>query len=67
LLRDALDHSLAAGPIAAVDDDTPALRGQALRDIAPDAIGRAGYENGLSLRGYETVLRRVSWPISARG
>src|SRR6202161_4120946 len=57
LLCDALNHSLAARSIAAVDDDAPALRGQALGDIAADAIGRAGYENGLALRGHETVLR----------
>ena len=57
LLRDALNHGLAAGPIAAVDDDAPALRGQALSDIAADAIGRAGYESGPALRGHETVLR----------
>ena len=48
LLRDSLNHSLAAGPIATVDDDAPALRGQALGDIAPDAVGRAGDENGLA-------------------
>src|SRR6202453_5229147 len=73
LLRDALNHRLAAGPIAAVDDDAPALRGQALSDIAADAIGRAGNESRLTLRGhghwyaieYEQQGRRasrLSWP-----
>ena len=50
LVRDPLNHSFAAGPIAAVDDDAPALAGQALSDIPPDAIGRAGDENCLALR-----------------
>src|SRR6202789_4527659 len=74
LLRDALNHDLAAGPIAAVDDDAPAPRGQALSDIAADAIGRAGYENGLALRGqalcssieYEANGRRASKLLSLR-
>jgi hypothetical protein len=42
-----LNHSLAADPIAAMHDDAPALRGQALGDIAADAIGRAGDESAV--------------------
>ena len=48
--RDSPGHGLAARPVAAVDDDAPALRGHALGDQAPDAVGRTGDENRLGLR-----------------
>jgi hypothetical protein len=53
LLGDSRNHSFAAGPIAAVDDGAPALCSEALSDVAPDAIGRAGDENGLAVRGHD--------------
>ena len=48
-LRDPLDESLAPRAVAPVQDDARAIRREPLGDIAADAVGRAGDEDGLAL------------------
>jgi hypothetical protein len=57
VLRDLLDHGFAAGPIAAVNDDAPACGREALNDVAPHAVRRAGDENGLTFHDHGRPFR----------
>src|SRR5450631_2386329 len=68
LIEDRLDVSLATdlvgkgfgpGPVAAVDQDVGAGRGQSGGDIAADAIGRARDQNRLAVHFHREALLRI--------